>query len=56
MANKIVELEQQRDDDLEQLETRMRLSMADSTKENERMRYQLTTVVPQVTRLKEDCR
>ena len=56
MANKIVELEQQRDDDLEQLETRMRLSMADSAKENERMRHQLTTVVPQVTRLKEDCR
>lgn len=55
MADKVAELEQKRDSDLENLESDLRSTMADSAKEVERLRKQLALTLPQIALLRKDC-
>lgn len=53
MADKVAELEQQRDTDLEELETQCKERIGDAASENQSLRQQITaSVIPQLTELK----
>lgn len=57
MADKIGELEQQRDHDLEQLELQLKHNESDATAENKHIKHQLTdNIIPQIAQLKTECR
>lgn len=56
MANKIVELEQKKDSELEELDSRLREKASATQRENELLRTQLAKVVPELAQLRKDFR
>lgn len=55
MADRVVDLEQRRDSDLEELEARLRSGMTDATNENRHLKERLAATLPQISQLKQDC-
>jgi len=54
MVDKVVELEQRRDTDLENLQLSLTQNMADAAKENKRLKERLGEVQPQLDELRAD--